>query len=69
MACRVEGSRRGLATLRAGLSAAADQLVILGMSVHAAERGHQVLGGAAPAAGIAPGHHMGLDVGDELQDL
>jgi hypothetical protein len=23
--------------------------------VHAAERGHQVLGGAAPAAGIAPG--------------
>ena len=41
-----------------------DQAVFLGVLVQAAQRGDEVLGGAAPAAGVAAGHHVGPDVLD-----
>jgi Transposase, Mutator family len=40
-----------------------------GVPVQAAQRGHQVLGGAAPAAGVAAGHHVSLDIRHQLPDL
>jgi hypothetical protein len=38
-----------------------DQAVILGVPVQAAQRGDQVLLGAAPAPAVAPLHRAGLD--------
>jgi hypothetical protein len=46
-----------------------EQAVFLGVLVHAAQGGDEVLGGAAPAAGVPPGHDVGPDVLDELPDL
>ena len=46
-----------------------DQPVIHRALVQAAQRGHQMLLGAAPAAGVAAGHDVGLDVGHQLPDL
>jgi hypothetical protein len=46
-----------------------DQAVVLGVLVQAAQGGDEVLGGAAPAAGVPPGHDAGPDVLDELADL
>ena len=66
---RVDGSRRGLATLRAGLSAVGDVAVVLGVAVQAAQRGDEVFGRAASAAGVAARHDVGLDVFGELLDL
>ena len=48
---------------------AGDEPVFLGVLVHAAQGGDEVLGGAAPAAGVPPGHDVGPDVLDELADL
>jgi hypothetical protein len=45
------------------------QPVVFGVPVQAAQRGEQVLGGAASAARVAPGDHVGLDVSHELADL
>jgi len=46
-----------------------DQSVVHGALVQAAQRGHQVLFGAAPAAGVTAGHHVGFDVAHQLPDL
>jgi hypothetical protein len=46
-----------------------DQPVFLGVLVQAAQRGDEVLGGAAPAAGVPPRHDIGPDVLDELPNL
>ena len=43
-----------------------DQPVADGVPVQAAQRGHQVLLRAAPAAGLAAGHDVGLDVDHQL---
>ena len=47
---RVQGRRRGFSTFRAGVVGRVDQAVLLGVPVQAAQRGDEVLGGAAPAA-------------------
>jgi hypothetical protein len=59
---RVLGSRRGLATLRAGLSASERWPSATACWYRAAQRRDQVFGGAAPAAGVAAGDHVGADV-------
>src|SRR5207344_2783911 len=46
-----------------------DQAVFLGVLVQAAQGGDEVLGGAAPAAGVPPRYGVGPDVLDELADL
>jgi len=46
-----------------------DEPIVLGVLVQAAKRGDEVLGGAAAAAGVAAGHHVGPDVCRELLDL
>jgi hypothetical protein len=43
--------------------------VVLGVAVEAAQGGDEVLGRAAPAARVAPGDHVGLEVFGELLDL
>jgi hypothetical protein len=52
-----------------GVVGRVDQAVFLGVLVQAAQGGDEVLGGAAPAAGVPPGHDAGPDVLDELADL
>ena len=47
-----------LVDLAGGVVPLVDQPVVLGVLVQAAQRGDQVLGGAAPAAAVAPGHHV-----------
>ena len=59
----------GLVDLAGGVVLLVDQPVVLGVLVQAAQRGDQVLGGAAPAAGVAAGHRVRLDVRHELLDL
>ena len=59
----------GLVDLAGRVVALGDQVVVLGVPVQAAQRGDQVLGGAAPAAGVASRHRMRLDVGHHLTDL
>jgi hypothetical protein len=66
---RVEGRRRGFRTFRAGLSAGSIRPSSSACLVQAAQGGDEVLGGAAPAAGVPPGHDVGPDVLDELPDL
>jgi hypothetical protein len=46
-----------------------DQPIIHGPPVQATQGGHQVLFGAAAAASVASGHHVGLDVDHQLPDL
>src|ERR1035441_407960 len=43
-----------------------DQPVVLGVPVQAAQRADEVLGGAAPAAGVTAHDHVGLHVGHQL---
>ena len=66
---RVDGRRRGLATLRAGLSRSSIRPSSSALPVEAAQRGDQVLGRAAAAAGVAAGHRVRLDVRHQLPDL
>jgi hypothetical protein len=66
---RVVVRRRGLATFCAGLSASLISPVAEGAAVQAAQRGHQVLLRAAPAAGVAAGHDVGLGVAHRLDYL
>jgi hypothetical protein len=46
-----------------------DQSVFLGALVKSAQRRNQVLGRAAPAAGVAAGHRVRPDICHELLDL
>jgi hypothetical protein len=46
-----------------------DQPVVLGVTVQTAQRGDEVLGGAAPAAGVTAHDHVGLHVDHQLPDL
>ena len=66
---RVEGRRRGLSDLPGRVVRRVDQAVFLGVLVQAAQRGDEMLGGAAPAAGVPPRYHVGPHVLDELPDL
>ena len=52
----------GLVDLAGGVVPLVDEAVVLGVLVQAAQRADQVLGGAAPAAAVAAGHRVGLDV-------
>ena len=63
------GQAAGLVHLAGRVVRRVDQPVVLGVLVQAAQRSDEVLGGAAPAAGVAPGHHVGPDVLDQLPDL
>ena len=66
---RVDGRRRGLSTLRAGVVLLLDQPVVCGTLVQAAQRRDQVLGGVVPAPAVAARHRVRLDVRHELFDL
>jgi hypothetical protein len=60
----------GLGDLAGRVVRLGDQpVVVLGALIQAAQRGDQVLGSAAPAAGVTAGHYMGLDVGHQLPDI
>lgn len=65
---RVDGRRRDLSTLRAGLFFC-DQAASLGMPVQPAQRNDKVLSRAAPAAGVAARYRVRADVCHELLDL
>jgi len=66
---RVLGRRRGLATLRAGVFCLGEVAVGDGVVVEAAKSGDEVLGRAAPAAGVAAGDDVRLDVLGQLLDV
>src|SRR6185437_11201014 len=56
----------GLFDLASRVVLLADQPVVLGLPVQAAQRADEVLGGAAPAAPVAAGHRVLLYVFREL---
>ena len=66
---RVVGRRRGFGHLLRRVVRLVNEPGVHRALVQAAQRGHQVLLRAAPAAGVAPGHHVGLDVAHQLPDL
>jgi len=59
----------GLVHLPGRVLVLGDEPVVLGVPVQATQRSDHVLGGAAPAAGIAAGYDVGPDVGHQLPDL
>jgi hypothetical protein len=61
--------RQGLGHLAGRVACLGDQPVVLGVPVQAAQRSHKMLGGAAAAAGVTAGHHVGLHVGHQMPDL
>jgi hypothetical protein len=52
-----------------GVLVGLDQLIVLGVPVDTAQRGDEVLRGAAPTAGVAGLDGVGLDLLGELLDL
>src|SRR2546430_2645051 len=63
------GQPAGLGDLGGGVVDVSDQAVHDGVAVDAAHRGDQVLGGAAPAAGVAPYDDLAPDLLGESFDL
>jgi hypothetical protein len=63
------GQAAGLGDLPGRVVRRADQAVVLGLLVHAAQGADEVLGGAAPAAGVPARDGVLPDVLDQLADL